>query len=157
MRVTINKISGSLFILTIICFFMPFISISCNNKEVVKLTGFQLVTGSELKQTELLGQESRRLPAQAWAFIPFGLAGAGVALGFWKGRLASGLRSVCGAISVVSLLVLRAKLHDNLLQYPKLVFYVEFLPCFWITLSLFSVAVVVNAAAGLASFRQQRQ
>jgi hypothetical protein len=156
MRVTINKISGSLFILIMICFFFPFISISCNNKEVVVITGIQLVTGGELKQTGLLSQESRRLPSQPGAVLSFFLAIAGVTAGFWKGRWGAGFRSACGLIAVITLLMLKVKFHDSLEQYPKLVFYMEYLPCYWVTLSLFVISAVVNAAACLASFRRQQ-
>jgi hypothetical protein len=147
MQAFIAKLSGSLLMLIIICFFLPFVSISCNNKEVLKLTGIQLVTGTKVKQEGLLWRETRVVPSQPGAALPFGLAVAGAILGFWgKRRIWTILQVVGGTIAVISLLLLKTELYHEMLQYPKLIFCVEYLPCYWITLGLFACVTMVNAA-----------
>jgi hypothetical protein len=147
MRAFMAKLSGSLMMLIIICFFLPFIAISCDHKQVAQLAGIQLVTGTKMEQKGLLCQEARVVPPQPWAIIPFGLAIAGTALGFWgKGRIGTILQSVGSTVAVIALLLLKNKLYHEMLQYPKLLFCVEYLPCYWITLGLFACVVVVNVA-----------
>jgi hypothetical protein len=156
MRVFTAKLSGSLMTLIIICFCLPFIAISCDHKQVAQLTGIQLVTGTKVKQATLL-QETRVVPPQPWAVIPFGLAIVGMVLGFWgKGRIGTILQSVGSTVAVIALLLLKNKLYQEMLQYPKLLFCVEYLPCYWITLGLFACVAVVNVAGCILHERRMR-
>lgn len=150
------KLSGSLMMLIIICFFLPFIAISCDHKQVAQLTGIQLVTGTKVKQATFL-RETRVVPPQPWAIIPFGLAIAGTVLGFGgKGRSGTILQLVGSTVAVTALLLLKNKLYHEMLQYPKLLFCVEYLPCYWITLGLFACVVVVNVTGCILHERRMR-
>ncbi|MBE9031318.1 hypothetical protein IQ266_16405 [filamentous cyanobacterium LEGE 11480] len=50
-RPHLNSISPALFGLVIICFFLPFTTVSCQNINFVTLSGFQLATGTQIEQT----------------------------------------------------------------------------------------------------------
>jgi hypothetical protein len=157
MRAMILKLSGSVFILIIICFFLPFLSISCNNQQVAQLSGVQLATGTEVAQPALLLRESRKVPPQFWAVIPFGLAVAGVGLSFWqKGKIGMILQTIGGSVAVASLLLLKTKIYHDALQYPKFIFYLEFLPCYWITVWLFTAVAVLNLT-GLVLVKKRKE
>lgn len=45
----LSKISPGLFGIIILCFFLPFITVSCQGQELFKLSGIQLVTGVKIK------------------------------------------------------------------------------------------------------------
>jgi hypothetical protein len=155
MRFLFSKLSNSLFLLIIICFFLPFAAISCDNKEVLRLSGVQLMTGTEVKQEGLLWQERRAVPAQPWVIFPFGLAIAGVVLGLGKRRLLVALRAICGAGAATFLLLLQTKLFDNLEEYPKLVFSLKYLSGYWGAVGLSALAGLVNLL-GLFTLKRRK-
>jgi hypothetical protein len=155
MRFLSSKLSIPLFLLIIICFFLPFVAISCDNKEVLRLSGVQLMTGTEVKQEGLLWRERRVIPAQPWAVLPFGLAVAGVVLGLGKRRLLTALRAVCGVGAATFLLLLQTKLSDNLEEYPKLVFSLKYLPGCWGAVGLSVLAGLVNLI-GLIAWKRRK-
>jgi hypothetical protein len=144
MRTIFSKISGALWVLMIICFFLPFVAVSCNNEAVLKLTGIQLVTGTKLETPTLWRSPNQNIPAQPLAGAAFGCAVAGVMIAFLKGRLSTALKVVFAAGAVVSLLLLKMKLDGDLLKYPKLLFYLDYLPCYWAALIMALLLVAVN-------------
>lgn len=147
MGAVFSKISGSLYILIIILFFLPFVSVSCDNKKVVQLTGVQMVTGTEVAVKGLLWQEKQRIPPQPLAIIPFGLAIAGLILGYTKSsKLKNGLQMLLSTGACVSLFLLKNKITENVLRYPKIMFVINYLPYYWITLTLFILAAVLSGA-----------
>ncbi|HEY8463080.1 MAG TPA: hypothetical protein VIM29_03530 [Bacillota bacterium] len=145
MRAILSKTSISLFILIFICFFLPFTSVSCDNKEVIKLTGIQLVTGTEIKTKAFLYQEERQVPPQRLAIMPFGLVVTGLISGLvGKGKVSAGWQTLSSAGAALSLFWLKAKLANEVLKYPKMVFIVNYLPGYWLALALCIAAAVVN-------------
>ena len=52
----LKKFSPALFGLVILCFFLPFVNLSCSGQTVMTLTGFQLITGSEYSEPNMRGQ-----------------------------------------------------------------------------------------------------
>ncbi len=52
----IKKFSPALFGVIILCFFLPFANLSCSGQTVMTLTGFQLITGTEYSDQNMMGQ-----------------------------------------------------------------------------------------------------
>lgn len=146
MRKFLSRVTSPLFALLIICFFMPFVAISCDHKKVVEITGIQLVTGTEVKNGGFLWEEAEQVPPQGLAIIPFGLALVGLLTGMLKGEAFNWLRFGSGLGGAISLFFLKLKLTDEVLHYPKLIFVIDYLPCYWIALGLCVAVLVVNAA-----------
>ncbi|HYH02360.1 MAG TPA: hypothetical protein VEC37_04620 [Bacillota bacterium] len=147
MRNILKKISSSVYILIIILFFLPFVSVSCDNKEVTRLTGIQMVTGTAVTAGGLLWQEKQRIPPQPLAIASFSLAIVSLTLGFVRGgKLIAGLQTLLSSGAALSLYLLKTKLSEDVLRYPKMVFVINYLPCYWIALGLFILVAVMNGA-----------
>jgi hypothetical protein len=154
MRMIFSKISGSLSVLMIICFFLPFVAVSCNNKAVLELTGIQLITGTKLKTSTIWRSESKSIPAQPLARVAFGFAVAGLMVAFFKRRFSTALKVVFAVGAAVSLLLLKMKLDGDLLKYPKMLFYLDYLPCYWAALT---IALVLAAVNGVCFFLKREE
>jgi len=71
---TLNFISASFLILILICFFLPFISITCANTEIAKLKGTDLAFGTEIKFQE----RTEKLKPELFALLAFFLTIIGI-------------------------------------------------------------------------------
>ncbi|MBM3243119.1 hypothetical protein FJZ31_43220, partial [Candidatus Poribacteria bacterium] len=49
MEITIKKLSPAIFVIILICFFLPFVSASCGGQKLATLSGVQLVTGTTVE------------------------------------------------------------------------------------------------------------
>src|SRR5581483_3852920 len=50
-----RTLSPAAFVLAIVCFFFPLISVSCGGTRVSQFTGVQLVTGTSIQEPQLFG------------------------------------------------------------------------------------------------------
>lgn len=95
-------ISPSLFGIILLCFFFPFVTITCGGKSTgaeVQLTGMQLATGWSADK-----HKEDPNPLAIGALV---LAVAGVGLGFWQHRSGAVASSIVGGMGVVCLLILK--------------------------------------------------
>src|ERR1035437_3739979 len=69
-----KKLSWSLYALILICFAMPFVTVSCGGQKVMSVTGIQLITGTT---TQISGQTQKLDPSPyvigAFIFTVIGL------------------------------------------------------------------------------------
>lgn len=131
-----KKFSPAIFGIVIICFFLPFINISCSGQKIATLSGIQLVSGTTM--------EGRKINPEPWAVVAFISSIAGLGLSFMKSRKSSILAAVSGAIGVISLLLLKAKIDNDMLKKGKGVIQVEYDLGFWLTFLLFLSAIGLN-------------
>jgi hypothetical protein len=93
-----------------LCFFFPFVTVSCGAVRVFTLTGQQLATGGAIEMPQVLGpSKSQRVDPNPLASGAALCALAGVVLSFAGRRLAAGA-AVSGAVGTVSLGVLASRM-----------------------------------------------
>lgn len=96
------NLSRSAVMLALLCFFMPWFAISCQQTEIVSATGVQLATGTVPEPST--GGGSRGHEAAIWALLAFLmlLAGAVFAMAFatMKGRLRI-VSALCGGAALL--------------------------------------------------------
>ncbi|TNE57248.1 MAG: hypothetical protein EP340_09200 [Alphaproteobacteria bacterium] len=75
-----KPLTAGKFGLIIILFFLPFVTFSCTDQQVLQVTGIQMVTGDEITITNPLTgeEESGKLEREDFALFAFGLAIAGL-------------------------------------------------------------------------------
>jgi hypothetical protein len=130
----ISKISPALFALVVLCFFLPFISISCQNPmsggemELVKMNGLEVAMGKEIKMP---GANSMGLPSSQTrtkpqsvegnpiAGIVFGIACAGIAVGFIAVPQQYIVQAGLAGIGAVMLIMLKLTVDSNLASELK--------------------------------------
>jgi hypothetical protein len=103
-----------LFVGSTLCFFLPFVTVSCGGIKAFTLTGQQLATGTTLSEPQAFGPpQTQKIDADPFAAIA-GLCGiAGIALSL-IGRSMAGGAAVSGGLGALSLFILRTKLGDQL-------------------------------------------
>ncbi|MBD3180857.1 hypothetical protein GF312_01095 [Candidatus Poribacteria bacterium] len=79
----IKKVSPSVFGIIVICFFMPFVNISCAGENIITLTGFQLITGTSIDQSDPFGRgQSEKVPPEPLGIAVFVCGILGLLLSF---------------------------------------------------------------------------
>jgi hypothetical protein len=130
----ISKISPALFALVILCFFMPFISLSCQNPmsgtdiELVKMNGIEVAMGKEIKMSgadsmglpsSTTGTKPQSVPSNPIAGIIFGIACAGTAVGFIAVPQQYIVQAGLGGIGAGMLILLKLTVDSNLASELK--------------------------------------
>jgi hypothetical protein len=96
-----------------LCFFFPFVTVSCAGVRVFTLTGQQLATGGSMEVPQAFGpSKSQRIDPNPLASVAALCALAGVGLSFAGRRLAAG-GAVSGAVGTVSLGVLASRMEGE--------------------------------------------
>jgi len=103
-----------IFVGSVLCFFLPFVTVSCGGVTAFTLTGRQLATGTTLTQPQPFGPpQTQKVSADPFAVIAGLCAIAGIALSLIGRKLASAA-AISGGVGAVSLLIMRSRLNDQL-------------------------------------------
>jgi hypothetical protein len=115
-----NKfVSPSLFLLAALCFFLPFVSFTCQGQKIATISGMELITGTKIEKFEMEKMEADQTnpdldkerdvnsePLAVAAFI-FALVGIVVSL---IPRYSRMLSLIAGALGALMLLFLRSSI-----------------------------------------------
>lgn len=102
----------------ILCFFLPFVQMSCRDVKIFSVTGLQLVAGAEMEQPAMFGQAPKKakVDPEPWAILAFLCALAGTALCFVRAGAGNLLAAIAGGFGFVSMLLLKARIDDQVLK-----------------------------------------
>ena len=150
--------SPFMFLVAGLCFFLPFITISCSGQKIATLSGRQLVTGAEVTienpvadLEEEFGAPGEGTPSETqetdpsiWAIVALAAAVLGIAVGFvLKGRSRS-LGSLGAAlIGLVGLIGLRFDLEGDLKEAEGLVV-IDYRIGYWVVALLFVLLAIAH-------------
>src|SRR5579859_2741853 len=99
---TRRSIPGILLV-SIVCFFLTFISVSCNKRQLIGLNGFQLVTGTTLSAPDMVSNgAAERIPPEPTVGVAFLCGIAALGLSLIPGRKAVLAPALLSAISLVA-------------------------------------------------------
>ena len=102
-----------LFVGSSLCFFFPFVTVSCGGVKVFTLSGQQLATGTSIEVPQAFGpSKTQRIDADPFAAVAGLCALAGVALSLVGTRLAAA-GAVSGAAGVISLGVMASRMEGQ--------------------------------------------
>jgi uncharacterized membrane protein YphA (DoxX/SURF4 family) len=146
MQIGTKKFSVAGFGLALLCFLLPFVTVSCNQQKVASFTGFQLVFGTTVQQPQMFGPPKEQRvdaePLAAWAFVCCLVA---LGLAFAKSRKTEIGAAVFAGISLVCLMQLKSKLQDEVLRQSSGFLQVNYESGFWI------VVLAILAAGGVTA------
>ncbi len=81
------KASPAIFLASILCFLLPFITVSCGGQKVGSFSGLQLATGTTVNQPQMFGPaQSEKVESEPMATIAILCAVAGLGLSFLRRR-----------------------------------------------------------------------
>lgn len=143
-----RKVSPALFAFALVCFFMPFVSVSCDGSRLKSLTGIQLVTGTTVEQPALFGpRQTKRVDGDPVAMLAFlcGLVGLGV--GFLKSKTSHVAGVAAGVGGVLLLLLLKNRGDNEIMQEGKGLLEIDWELGFWLVLLLYLGGAILSAYA----------
>lgn len=110
-----RKITPSVFIIVLVCFFLPWINVSCQGQKVASFSGMQLVTGTTIEEPALFGNsQKKKVSGEPLAVIAFIAVLAGFGLSFRKGGKAPICPTAAGIIGAILLLMLKSKVDKDI-------------------------------------------
>ncbi|OUC14190.1 MAG: hypothetical protein B0A82_12940 [Alkalinema sp. CACIAM 70d] len=140
----LTKVSPALFALVLICFFMPFVTISCKGPgqeiPLVKMTGFEVATGKKIatpnwdalstpnpsqpsspnpSSANRASKKGESVPGNVLAGVVFAVACAGVAVGFVAVQQQLLIQAAIGGLGAVLLLFLKLGIDGGLADQLK--------------------------------------
>lgn len=111
-----KRISSGAFGLAILCFLLPFVSVSCSGQKIVTFTGLQLVTGTSFNEPKQHANQSKKIKAEPFAVLALASGIIGIGFTFSRSKKSAATAAALGAIGLVMLLILQSNLRDALLK-----------------------------------------
>lgn len=108
------KVSPSMFALIVLCFFLPFVTLSCEGEKIAQLSGVNLVTGTTIQVDSGFSKESRKVDAVGAAGLALVAAIGGAGLYFWQHKLRSVAGAAAGLIGGIALLTMKSGMAAKL-------------------------------------------
>jgi hypothetical protein len=142
----LSRISPALFVVIILCFFLPFIEISCSSTSLGTFSGYDVMMGSAGEQI----QKDKKDDKSGMNFelvIAFFSAVTGLGLCFLKNKWGKLIPAILGLIGLISLLIFKSGLDNQIQsanQYMSIV-QVHYKIGYWITMLFFFSALAINA------------
>jgi hypothetical protein len=154
----VKKLSPAVFGLIIICFILPFVKLTCSGQTVMTLTGFQLVTGTEVEQADIFKQpdlfdqeevpeqtpQKEKVEAQSMAQLTLIAAILCLIISFIKNKAASLFCLILSISGAVFLLFLKINMDNDVTSDGQGIVQLEFQFAYWFSLLLFIAGAVIQ-------------
>jgi hypothetical protein len=133
-----------IFVGSALCFFLPFMTVSCGGIKAFTLTGQQLATGTTLTQPQPFGPpQTQKVAPDPFAAIAGLCALVGIVLCL-IGRKMAGPCAATGGLGAVSLLIMRARLDAEIQKQSQGLAAVSYETGFTLVLLLFFAGLAWN-------------
>ncbi|MBW4571923.1 MAG: hypothetical protein KME31_29095 [Tolypothrix carrinoi HA7290-LM1] len=141
-----RKISPALFTLTLICFFLPFITVSCRQEEIATLNGIDLAIGKTVRQPSIFGNQSKeeKIPADPLATIALISGVIGLGTSFIKAKKSAIAPAGAGIVGFILLLMLKSKIDSEIVKQGQGLLLVSYGFGFWLAFIFFISATFLN-------------
>lgn len=145
---TSRKISSSFFAIVLICFFLPFITISCDRTPVLELSGIQMTTGTTVETPSFARPaESKKIPADGKAIFAFACCAVGLGSSLIKQTRNNKVLPACaGGLGAFLILSIKSGLDQELTKQGAgyVGFNAEYGLGFWGAFIFFLAAALYN-------------
>lgn len=147
MKRSAKKISPAVFGIIIVCFFLPFMDVSCSGQKFMTFSGIQMVTGTTIQKPGGFGQKSKieKIDGEPFAVATFVCVLAGLLVSFIKKRKSAILPAIASGAGVVTLLMLKNKIDGDILKDGGGMIQVSYVFGFWAILLLLIISTILNA------------
>lgn len=152
----LKKFSPAVFGIALICFFLPWVNLSCQGQHIASLTGLQLVTGMTIHQAEGMFSKGKeeKLDSEPLAVVVLISTILGFALSFLKSRKSSLITSIVGFVGFILLLLLKSKIDNAAISEGQGIIQIGYAIGFWLLLLLFIGAIALNSYLYFGSKKQ---
>lgn len=119
------KASPAIFLASVLCFLLPFITVSCGGQKVGSFSGLQLATGTTVNQPQMFGPaQSEKVESEPMATIAILCAVAGLGLSFLRRMPLA--PAIAAAIGAMSLFLMKSRLDDKIVKQGQGVLQVDY-------------------------------
>ncbi len=146
----LKKFSPAFYGIIILLFFLPFVNLSCSGQTIMSLTGFQLITGAQYSEQNMLGQrnltevkEKNEIAAQPFALFAFLAAIAGLAISFIRKKSIALINIVISLLGAVFLIVLKVNIDGDSQISGQEIIKLEYQAGYWLSFLFFLITAVV--------------
>jgi hypothetical protein len=114
-----SKVSPAIFFVTILCFFFPFMTVSCGGHNIASATGVQLATGTTLEVPQAFGPSREQKVAQEpLAAVAALCAVIGFGASFADARAAI-IPAISGVFGALSLLIMKSRIDGGIVKHGQ--------------------------------------
>ena len=151
----IRTITLGIFLLAIIFFLLPWMSVSCAGEELIQVSGLDMVTGSyDVPGNEELPTSGEREPLAIWAL---GAAAVGLIFSLFTSNFSRVLRVLSGLAGIGLLIGLKIKIGNDIgVEIPAEasgLIQVNYLYGYWLTIAAFAAAAIMSAVKSKFGFK----
>lgn len=143
MQINLKHIPPFGFLLTLFCFLLPFVTLSCPAGQFT-FSGLQIAKGTTIDEQVFGGGEQREVKGEPLALAALLCALIGAGLGFLINRMARFVAVALGGLGAILLLILRSKIESDVLREGGGMFQVSYGVGFWLAFLGFIVAAGLN-------------
>jgi hypothetical protein len=143
-----RKIALGIFLLALIFFLMPWVSVSCAGEDLIQVSGLDMVTGSYdvPSSDEFPSGSSESEPLAIGAMVA---AAVGLIISLFTWKMGFILRILAGIAGIGLMIALKIKIGNDLgsqiTSEMKGVIQINYLVGYWLTLVAFAAAAIVSA------------
>ncbi len=139
-----KNLSPAFFGAVLICFFLPWVNVSCQGQKIATFSGIQLVSGTTIEEPTMFGaKQKRKVQGEVFAMLAFLAAIVGFGVSFLKVKRVTTYVAAAGVAGTTLLLMLTSKLNNDI-QETAAMLQLEYLIGFYLTLIGFLSATAIN-------------
>lgn len=155
MKLQTKIIPRFFFGLILICFLLPFVTVSCAGQDIITLSGMQLTLGETVEIPSVAGgpPNKQQLPGQPLAGFAFASAGVGLGVSFIRSKRSLIAQTTAGVAGAFLLLLLKTKIDHDVFQGGQSITSAKYGLGFWLAFLLFVATVGLNGSLLVKSRR----
>lgn len=141
-----KKLSPAIFGIALICFFLPWVNVSCQGQKVMSFSGIQLVTGTTIEEPQMFGgKQKRKIKGEMLAVLTFLSVIAGLVLSLLKNKKGTIGTIASGGTGAILVLLLKFKLDSDIQKETAGMLQLNYDVGFYLVLLLFIAVAGINA------------
>ena len=175
MKFNSTLITTAMLAVVLICFFLPFAEISCNNVSFFSLSGKDMLRGREMTKADVLEfakkanlekemnamnpdeTQNKNIPPNPWAIAAFVMSAIGVLTGVVLRRFGTVIHLVTSVVAVIALLGLQISLNSQFNysnSFVNVQVNIKYLAGYWLSLILSGLVAGISVIAFLVERRK---
>ena len=175
MKFNSTLITTAMLAVVLICFFLPFAEISCNNVQFFSLTGKDMLRGREMTKADVLEfakkanlekemnamnpdeTQNKNIPPNPWAIAAFVMAAIGVLTGVVLRRFGTVIHLVTSVVAAIALLGLQISLNSQFNysnSFVNVQVNIKYLAGYWLSLILSGLVAGISVIAFIVERRK---
>lgn len=168
MKFNSTLITTAMLAVVLICFFLPFAEVSCNNVSFFSLSGKDMLRGREMTKADVLEfakkanlekemnamnpdeAQNKNIPPNPWAIAAFVMSAIGVLTGVVLRRFGTVIHLVTSAVAAIALLGLQFSLNSEFSysnSFVNIEVNIKYLAGYWLSLILSGLVAGISVIA----------